>query len=104
MNTFTHPKLTLRLMKRFALVVILLVSPLAAMAQYVVFTDSFNNGSTTNHTSAPGGTPFASFTSYDVAATKAVLSNTTVTAGDLRIALDSPTGSGLIEVQALFTK
>lgn len=96
-----YPKLTLT--KRAGLIALLLVAPLGAMAQYVVFTDSFNSGSTANQASVPGGTPFASFTSYDVASTKPD-TNTTILPGDLRIRLDSSTGSGLLEVQALFTK
>lgn len=105
MNTLPHPKFTLRFMKRFALIASLLALPLAATAQFTVFTDNFTSGSTTNHTSIPGGTPFASFTSYDVAATKTVLTNTTITPGDLKIAIDGTgTGSGLLEVQAVFTK
>lgn len=90
-------------MKRSGLIALVLVAPLAAMAQYVVFTDNFNNGSTTNHTSVPGGTPFNSFTSYDVAATKAATTNVTITPGDFKIALNSSTSSGLLEVQALFS-
>jgi hypothetical protein len=55
MNTLiTHPKFTLRFMKRLALIALLFATPLAAMAQFVVFTDNFNNGSTTNHTSMTG--------------------------------------------------
>ena len=61
MNTFTLPKFTFGFMKRFALIAFVLAAPLAAMAQFVVFTDNFNSGSTTNHTSNPGGTPFASY-------------------------------------------
>src|ERR1700744_4296739 len=96
---FTDPKSNHRAMKRSLITVLLvLAAPLISTAQFVVFTDNFNNGSTTNHVSNPGGTPFASFTSYDVAATKAAITNTTVTPGDLKIALDAGTGSGLIEV------
>ena len=92
-------------MKRSLITVLLvLVAPLVSTAQFVVFTDNFNSGSTTNKVSNPSGTPFASFTSYDVAATKTEVKNTTVTPGDLRIGLDAGTSSGLIEVQALFTK
>ena len=80
--------------------------PLISWGQFVVFTDNFNNGSTTNKVSNPGGTPFASFTSYDSASSKAATTNTTILPGDLKIGLDgaSGTGSGILEVQALFTK
>src|SRR6516162_9149671 len=94
-------------MKRFGLLALLLVAPLAIKAQpFVVFTDTFNNGSTTNKISAPGGTPFNSFTSYDVAASKASITNVTITPGDLKSAIDNTQGtsSGLLEVQALFSK
>ncbi len=92
-------------MKRLALIVSLL-SPLAATAQFVVFTDNFNAGSTTNHLSVPGGTPFASFTSYDIAATKAAITNCPIQNGEFRITIDgnSGTGSGFLEAQAVFTK
>jgi len=91
-------------MKRLALIVSLLIAPLAAMAQFVVFTDNFNNGSTTNHVSVPGGTPFASFTSYDIASNKGALTNSVITPGEFKIQIDAPTSSGAIEAQALFTK
>src|SRR4051794_4292512 len=104
MNILNLRKFTLRNMKRSALIALLFAAPLAAMAQFVVFTDNFKNGSTTNHVSNPGGTPFASFTSYDIAATKGALTNCPVGNGDFKIALDAATGSGLIEAQALFTK
>jgi len=85
MNTLMHPKFTLCFMKRFALITSLLALPLAALAQFTVFTDNFTSGSTTNHTSVPGGTPFASFTSYDIAATKAALTNCPIGNGDLMV-------------------
>jgi autotransporter-associated beta strand protein len=106
MNTVMHPKFNLRFMKRFALIASLLALPLAATAQFTVFTDSFTSGSTTNHSSNPGGTPFASFTSYDIAASKAAVTNCPIANGDFKIALDgnSGTSSGGIEAQAIFTK
>ncbi len=91
-------------MKRLALILSLLVAPIAAMAQFVVFTDNFNNGSTTNHVSVPGGTPFASFTSYDIASSKNSVTNPTINPGEFKIQIDAPTSSGVIEAQALFTK
>lgn len=91
-------------MKRSVLIAFLAAAPLAATAQFVVFSDNFNNGSTLNQPSVPGGTPFASFTSYDVAATKAATTGPTLTNKSLHIALNSSTSSGLIEVQALFNK
>ena len=102
MKTIPHIKVLIA--KTSALIALLVVAPLGAMAQYVVFTDNFNSGSTTNHTSVPGGTPFASFTSYDVASTKPDTSGTFISPGDLRIRLDGSTSSGLLEVQALFTQ
>lgn len=88
--------------KRAALVGILLAAPLAVVAQVAVFTDNFSNGSTTNKTSTPGGTPTASFTSYDIASTKAT-TNCTVNPGRLRLALNAATTSGFVEAQAVFT-
>jgi autotransporter-associated beta strand protein len=90
-------------MKRFGLLALLLVAPIASQAQLVLFTDNFTS-STTNKPSAPGGTPFNSFTSYDVAASKAAITNTTITSGDFKIALDVTTSSGLLEVQGVFSK
>jgi autotransporter-associated beta strand protein len=100
----TIPHLKALFAKRSALIALLIAAPLGAMAQYVVFTDNFNHGSTTNHVSVPGGTPFASFTSYDVAASKAATTNVTVNPGDFRIALNTSTSSGLVEVEALFSQ
>lgn len=78
------------------------IAPLACSAQTTFFSDNFNNGSTTNGISIPGGTPTASFTSYDIASTKAALTNG-ITPGQFRLALNSPTTSGFVEAQALFT-
>src|SRR6185437_13389338 len=90
-------------MKRSGLIALLLALPLAATAQYAVFTDNFNNGSTLNQLSVPGGTPQASSTSYDIASTKAAVKVTTNAPGVLRIALDGSTTSGFVEAQALFS-
>ncbi len=75
---------------------------LTCSAQTTFFNDNFNNGSTTNGISIPGGTPTASLTSYDIASTKAATTNG-ITPGQFRLALNSPTGSGFVEAQALFT-
>ncbi len=68
---------------------------------YPVFTDNFQNGSTVGGTSIPGGTPTASFTSYDIASSKnaffsAIRSNT------LRLTIPGTT-SGFVETQAVFS-
>ena len=91
-----------QLMKRVGLTAIVLVVPLAVKAQYVVFTDNFNNGSTTNQESIPGGTPFASTTSYDIASSKAATTGPAIGSGRLRLTLNGSTSSGFIEAQALF--
>jgi autotransporter-associated beta strand protein len=90
--------LNVRLM--FALLAIAL--PQAAMST-VFFTDDFNNGSTLNGpTLVPGGTPTASFTSYQLAATKDA-TNATIAPNFLSLHLVAATTSGFWEVQALFT-
>lgn len=90
-------------MKRLSIIVLLAVAPLASMAQFVVFTDNFTTGSTLNKTSVPGGTPFASFTSYDIATTKTGTSSA-LASGKLIITLTGGTTSGMIEGQAVFTR
>lgn len=90
-------------MKRSGLLTLLLVTPLALTAQTAVFTDNFNNGSTTNGTSTPGGTPNASFTSYDIASAKPAITNVAIGSGRFRIGLDKATSGGLMEAQAVFT-
>ena len=64
------------------------------------FTDNFSNGSTVDGTSAPGGTPTASFTSYDFGSSKTA----EPTIGDALLSgkLSSGTSSGYWEAQALF--
>lgn len=81
---------------------LVLALPMAAIAQIAVFTDNFTNGSTTNLASVPGGTTAASFTSYDIASTKAT-TNCTITSGRLRLSLNSATTGGFAEAQAVFT-
>lgn len=78
----------------------LLATPLVSMAD-TFFTDDFSNGSTTNASSIPGGTPTASHTSYDIAATKSTACN--IAAHDLTLKLAAATSSGFHEAQALFT-
>jgi hypothetical protein len=81
-----------------------------ASAQYAgpgpvpVFTDDMDNGSSINNTNSngPGGTPTASYTSYDINADKGTGFNTTVNPGDLDLNFPS-SSSGFIEAQALFT-
>ncbi len=90
-------------MKKFLLVALLLTAPLAAMAQFTVFNDNFTNGSTTNQTSVVGGTPSASSTSYDIAASKASTTNCFVKPHQFRMALNATTTSGFWEGAALFT-
>ncbi|MGH7979078.1 MAG: beta strand repeat-containing protein, partial [Limisphaerales bacterium] len=72
-------------------------------AQTTFFFDNFSNGSTTNEASVPGGTPAASFTSYDVASTKNAIADSFIEPNDLRLSLSSATSSGFFEAQALFT-
>jgi autotransporter-associated beta strand protein len=91
-------------MKQTVLIALLLAAPLATKAQFSIFTDDFTHGSTTNGVSNPGGTPFASFTSYDIAATKNATTAPTISNGEFKIQLNASTGSGLIEAQAVFTK
>jgi len=81
----------------------LLSAQLTVMAQTVIFTDTFANGSTTNKTSTPGGTAAASSTSYDIASTKTTIPYVAIAANDLTLKLSGGTGSGFWEAQALFT-
>lgn len=89
-------------MKRSSLFAVLFALPLAASAQFQfpVFTDNFANGSTTNQTSTPGGTPYASFTSYDIASSKTATPSPA--SGHLKIGLSGGTTSGFWELQAVF--
>jgi autotransporter-associated beta strand protein len=91
-------------MKQIVLSALLLAAPLAATAQFAIFTDDFTHGSTTNHTSNPAGTPFASSTSYDIASTKNASTAPSIANGEFKIQLNASTSSGIIEAQALFTK
>jgi autotransporter-associated beta strand protein len=80
----------------------LLATPLASVAD-TFFTDDFSHGSTLNGSSIPGGSPTASYTSYDVASTKATTASNSIAPGLLRLGLNAATSSGFWEVQALFT-
>lgn len=99
----------------FALLLIA-AAPLAATAQITTyFYDNFSNGSTTNGLSLRGGSPTASYTSYDIASTKATIplpagtnalgiitNGCTITPNDFRLALSASTSSGFLEAQAMF--
>ena len=78
----------------------MLAAPLVAVGQTVIFNDPFNGSSTLNLTSTPGGTPSASYTSYDVASTKTGTCSTN--ANFLRMKLSSGTTAGYVELQAIF--
>jgi len=69
-----------------------------------IFTDNLQNGSSINNTNnnGPGGTPTASYTSYDINADKGTGFLDTITPGDLN--LNMPSSSSLfVEAQALFS-
>ncbi len=82
-----------------------LVAPLTASAQQSVFNDTFSS-STVSKISTPGGTPTASFTSYDFGAPKAISTlasvGTVITPGRLALGMLA-TSSAYIEGQAIFT-
>jgi len=84
---------------------IALLLPMVVSAQTTFFSDNFTSGSTTNHVSVPGGTPTASFTSYDMAASQAATTNYSIAPHRLTGAFDvaAPTPSGMWEFQAIFT-
>jgi hypothetical protein len=82
----------------------------SALAQYPgpgpvpVFTDDLDNGSSVNNTNnnGPGGTPTASYTSYDINANKGVGLSAGVTPGDLNMNLPA-SSSAFVEAQAMFS-
>ena len=80
----------------------LLATCVASWGATTIFTDTFTAGSTLNQASAPGGTPTASFTSYDIASTK---NGTTcaINPNQLRLQLSGGTTAGYLELQAMFT-
>jgi autotransporter-associated beta strand protein len=90
--------------KRFFPVLSLSVLLIAAVVTRAdtFFTDDFSHGSTTNQLSIPGGSPTASFTSYDFASSKNTTSSS-IAPGLLSAHLTSGTTSGYWECQALFT-
>ena len=90
---------------RVSLAIFLAIAPLAATAQTTFFSDNFSNGSTTNGTSICGGSPTASYTSYDIASTKNTIpgaNGVTIAPNDLHLALAAATTSGFWDAQALF--
>ncbi len=87
-------------MKCSSLIALVVATPMAVLSQTAVFTDNFSNGSTTNLTSMPGGTPTASSTSYDIASSKTAEAK--FSPGDLKLSLSGNTTSGFWEAQALF--
>jgi len=93
-----------RSMTTWAAVAVMAGGWAAASAQEaVVFHDDFTTGSTLNGDSIPGGTPEASFTSYDVASTKnATASAIDPTAGTMTLQIPGTT-SGFFEAQAIFS-
>src|ERR1035437_6869484 len=87
--------------------VLIAVAPMGVMADTVLFSfnDNFSNGSTTNGLSIRGGSPTASYTSYDIASPKNTIpgaNGVAIAPNDLRLALSGPTTSGFLEAQALF--
>jgi autotransporter-associated beta strand protein len=85
------------------MICLLAVASESVMAQTLspVFTDNFLNGSTTGTTSIPGGTPTASFTSYNFASTKNATASA-ISSGTLRLTFPATT-SGFAETQAVFS-
>ena len=88
---------------RASLICMLAVAGESVVAQTLspVFTDNFLNGSTTGTTSIPGGTPTASFTSYNIASTKNAAASA-ISSGTLRLTFAATT-SGFAEAQAVFS-
>ena len=88
---------------RVSMICLLAVASESVMAQTLspVFTDNFLNGSTTGTTSIPGGTPTASFTSYNFASTKNATASA-ISSGTLRLTFPATT-SGFAETQAVFS-
>ena len=75
------------------------IAPVAALADNnTVFSDTFNNGSTLNSTTA---TPTANSTSYQVVSSKNA-TGSSMAANDLKLTFPS-TSSGIAEIQAQFT-
>lgn len=83
----------------FALVACVAPSAMAAP----VFTDNFTNGSTLFGPSVPGGTPTASFTSYQLASGGRNAAVSTVSGTALRLTWSAAGSSNLAEGGAIFT-
>jgi fibronectin-binding autotransporter adhesin len=82
-----------------------LTAPMAALAQQVVFYDTFGTSSLDQTNIAggiPGGIPTASQTSYTVASAKTATA-TSIGSGHLQL-ITGATSSGNSEIQAIFTK
>jgi hypothetical protein len=83
-----------------------LTLPQSSVAQTAVFTDNFQTGNDTlNGTSTSGGNASlgTSYTSWDIAATKAATTGPTLSSGSFALKLNAATTSGLLETQARFT-
>lgn len=85
-------------MRHSSLISLLLLAPLAGLAQSTVFNDTFNSGSTFNGVSIPT----ADATSYDFAGGGTGVES--LTAGNLSFQLSPAASSGFIEAQAVFTR
>lgn len=89
---------SLSAISRFLIAISLVyVAVLPVSAQTTIFSDTFRNGSTLNGTSTPGGSPTASFASYDIASSKSATAGPLIGSSDLRLALDAATASGFVE-------
>ncbi|MGD0260071.1 MAG: autotransporter-associated beta strand repeat-containing protein [Verrucomicrobiota bacterium] len=90
-----------KILAGFIAFALLVAAPLVSLAT-TFFTDNFSNGSSLDGTSIPGGTPTASYTSYDLASPKNA-TDSTIAANDLSLKLAAATTSGFWEAQALFS-
>lgn len=88
-------------MKHSSLIALLFIAPLAVMAQTVIFSDGFVNGSTLNPTAASPGSITTSSTAYEIVSSKTATAST-VGSGYLTLST-SQTSSGFTEAQAQFT-
>ena len=91
------PLAKIKYMKPSSLISLLLLAPLAGLAQSTVFNDTFNSGSTFNGDSIPA----ADATSYDFASGGTGVEN--LSSGRLSFQLSQAATSGFIEAQAVFT-
>lgn len=88
-------------MNRTLLLAACLAAATATASAETIFSDTFTNGSTVGAASVPGGSPSASFTSYDIASTKNA-GGSAISGGVLSIGMPATT-SGFYEAQAVFT-